>query len=381
MTVSPTGAQRPAERTFGAEETADDPGIAADVTLLPPTLLRLPDLDRPGPTETPERSAASEQISADDFRELPPSPDQVSATAGHEPDADDLCPDSAKGTSGIPAEADQEPTHQTPKRAPHRRDAVPEGRGWMERMGSRSIALLVLLSLAATAIVAGRNGDPHPRFDAEPTRELSVTPELPQSPEARIAIKPDVDRQAAASDEYPATVTPSETETVSLSPASGVGGSRSRGQDQNPRSGNRPAPELGPSGHEDPVMTGGSPADRDAGQPARPSTEPVWDLDPHAVWNTPENAVGSPESTAGDSAAGDADDSDADAGDSEGPTAEQRKEPEAGSPAGSTATPDAKRRRGPRHSDTPEPITDWRRYLPDPQTDYIAAPPQPEMRR
>lgn len=424
MTVSPTGTQRPAERTFGAEETSDDPGIAAEVTtMLPPTLLRLPDLDRPAPPE-PRKPAACVQISADDFRELPPSPEQVAATdtpaaqtsrgtadadptafpptappttEADEPDADHLGPAPSRRTTENPAETGCQGSNRVPKRAPHRHDAIPEGRGWMERLRSRSIAILVLLSLAATAIVAGRKGDPRSPLDAEPDRELSVTPELPQSPEARIAVNPAIDRQVTVSDENGTKATRPEamgpSEAIDPSPASGAAISGLLGPGQSPRPAGRPDPANAPSAADEP-LTEGSTAAREAAPPTRPSTEPVWDLDNHAVWNTPENAnapgrhsepgeTATPGETAAPSvpAVGEAQAGESGLGESGAPAAKARQSPAATPPAGSTATSDAGRRRGPRYSDTPEPITDWRRYLPDPQTDYIAAPPQPDTRR
>ena len=265
MTVSPSG------RQSRAEQSPSPTGRTGDSVVLPPTLLRLPNVVPPGELETRQslessgaaaavrgstdpnavsslsgrtaeiagpRDTPSPAIAADP---LPPaeasspvpsppagvtpplgvvksrpvgpepidsnrrmqgvSPQEKAGVSARERQSSIDAEPPGSGTAGagllLPTGDSTELEHRLaertadrpnapPRRTPVRQGSVPEGRSWMERLGSQSIVVIVLMVLAATAILAGRKRDARP----DPALEFGASEERLTTPDTHVAEVP-----------------------------------------------------------------------------------------------------------------------------------------------------------------------------------------------
>lgn len=393
MTVSPQG--RPSK----AELSPSPTGQTADPPSNPPTLLRLPNLDparsmipdtrsaeasstsvipeAPRETSAPAAEPTPESVRSD---EVPFGPIEKPAAAtdspirssydanvlrddGHanlpteklaatlETDPVEAQPTNPRPTNPQPPRVDgrwypeppastrdsgSDPRRLPPRQTPVRQDEVPEGRSWMERLGSQSIVLIVLVALAAAAIVAGhqresgvespsgvaaeddaRVADTHTSGNR---RANNLAAARSESPEERLADDPpNTPRSPNASSSSGSNQDPEQASAQREHTRSKVA---ARFAHQRPFAENRP-------------LARDSPAELNA-----PETSPNRPSDAARSENLPRKA---------DS-------------------------PAAADLAGS-AEPNAPSEPRYRLSPTPRPVRDWTNYLPDSQTDYVAEAP------
>ncbi len=406
MTVSPQG------RKPLAEPQSTPAGSVTGSAVPPPTLLRLPDLDPAPRTSTNRRwSNPTEPATVSDNDPAPkaspaiippplprtplpiwehnPPEQQPASPIGTRPavipDADqstrntaaELVPaaepnlaNAAKPTIAarpIPSAAEPSPAATKseskefpPRKIPVRQGTVPAGRSWMERLSSQSIVLLVLGILAATALLAGRKQGPDRKQAPVPSPEVGSAQEALTGPDARIAAEPAPQSRKGQPGDMG-----QPGDTVSAPAEKNTEASENQAS-ETPNAGKHASGEAEPTGPEptgpdatpDPgafALHPPKPANRM--EVARAATEPE-PADPH---HTPSNAEpGSDAEPAGLSLNGPEPAIDA--------VESQEADPEAD--VESTASRESYPK-----SATPNPIRDWSRYLPNPDTDYVADRP------
>lgn len=241
MTVAPRRAHD-GERQLSAN-TSDVPTDEMTQPALPPTLFKLPHLNRP--VAQPQANVATVVEPVSEIVEAAPSTVEIGlqedpiVAPGNAPSASEsvLKDDLVSRAPVVTAEphetitkaqsttaAAEPPQRRTSKISPYAElDNAPAGRTWMERVSSHGLVLVMLLIVVAAALLTGRNSGDPPGFDdsvavdvGELQFDLGESTELPLPTHQHMALDLDAENAASASIDAPLeTEAPVATDSAS----------------------------------------------------------------------------------------------------------------------------------------------------------------------
>jgi hypothetical protein len=182
MTVSPEWPQD-GDRRPKADDNGVESGDNSNEPALPPTLFKLPDLNREEEGRRPQPAALNPQ---DDPADTPPENDAEEPTDDtNQPTADQPGADqpSAKQPSGKQEDPKKEKDAAPPRAPLPPATDQPAGRSWMETFGSHGMVVVLLMTVVGAALISNRNTTDltlEPLADSEPVAELaSIEPPIP----------------------------------------------------------------------------------------------------------------------------------------------------------------------------------------------------------